>query len=270
MTDALPFNLNDEKQFPFLNGVLKFLDTFTPYHHLDLYALKKYDPIKYNGEIDENAETLEQSEKDIVFLIGKVKRAMFDMIDSPKTLNYINNLLKERDRFSINISGKEQREYNIQTYNSYVIQDVERYTKFLQERLEITFHPYFKQPEKDRLNLPPFFTGWYEKFGTKEEIENIEVYSQPIKLKWLGNASHLGNLIYQLADKGYIEFPLYRSERNYTALAERLLNAFEFKDKNPSKKYLSEQINPESENNKISKATEMKLKLNIPPLEDLT
>lgn len=90
------------------------------------------------------------------------------------------------------------------------------------------------------------------------------------RLKWLGNASHLGYFIYQLADKGFIEYPLRNGEVNYTGLAERLLNAFEFKDKTPAKKYLSEQINPESENNKISDTNKLKLKLNIPNLQDLS
>jgi hypothetical protein len=106
------------------------------------------------------------------------------------------------------------------------------------------------------------------------EKEQIEL-SMPIentsakRLKWLGNTSHLGFIMYQLANKGFIEFPNYNGEINYTGLAERLLNAFEFKDKQPTKKYLSEQINPESENNKISEITKGKLKINITDLQDL-
>lgn len=97
-----------------------------------------------------------------------------------------------------------------------------------------------------------------------------EIQGQSKKIKWLGNSSHLGYIIYQLANKGFIEFPNYNGEINYTGLAERVLNAFEFKENEPNKKYLSEQINPASENNKISESTKSKLKINIRDLEDLS
>ena len=103
-----------------------------------------------------------------------------------------------------------------------------------------------------------------------EILSNKKIDTQLKKIKWLGNASHLGNIIYQLADKGYIEFPMYNGESNFTGMAERLLNGFEFNGKQPSRKYLSEQINPDSENNKIADTTKAKLKINISVLQDLS
>lgn len=106
----------------------------------------------------------------------------------------------------------------------------------------------------------------------KSEYLNADKQSEiaPKKIRWLGNASHLGNIIYQLAMKGFIEFPNHNGEINYTGLADRILNGFEFIGKQPTKKYLSEQINPDSDNNKISPTTKGKLRMDIADLADLS
>lgn len=128
-------------------------------------------------------------------------------------------------------------------------------TIFEQEKRAIESLFYLKELNKENNNII-----------TKDKVESKIIP----KIKWLGNASHLGNVIFQLAEKGFIEFPLHNGEINYTGLAERVLNAFEFIKDPPSKKYLSEQINPESPNNKLSDVNEVKLNINLPYLSDLS
>lgn len=275
MDSIFKIDFDNSDQFPVLNGILNYLDKFTPCKNLEIFEAKEYNAKIYNGEINKNAETSEQAKKDVNRIIGKIKSSMIKMSVSIETANYFERLFKERDKLAINIPDS-QRDYNIKTYNRHIIQKIEKYEYRYSFFLSI-FDEYFDASQLEKLNMKNLLRLWYEKFGeTKTNFEDIkQAESEQLntisnkKIKWLGNASHLGFIIYQLAEKGFIEFPNYNGEINYTGLAVRVLNAFEFIDKQPNKKYLSEQINPDSENNKIAEVTKGKLKIDIADLKDL-
>lgn len=272
------FNLNDLEQFPVLQGVSKYLDEFTPYDFLEEYERKNYNPISYNGSVNKIAIPEEQAMKDIEVAIAEFRPIKLNI--RSKGSGYIDKLIGDRESYFLPNIPVEKYDVNKIKYNELVIEQVEDFCNFIEQKLSVAFHPYFNEPEKVRLNIRAAFRTWYEKFNSKDtKIDNAEKDESELqegkaisnkKIKWLGNASHLGYIIYQLANKGFIEFPNYNGEINYTGLAERVLNAFEFKDKEPNKKYMSEQINPESENNKISKITKGKLKIDITDLKDLS
>jgi hypothetical protein len=82
------------------------------------------------------------------------------------------------------------------------------------------------------------------------------------KLKWNSSPSIFGYLFLELANKGYIEFPLRNGELNATGLAKQLFELFEIKS-------TSETIISEFSAKKQSLSITKKQKFTIPYLSDL-
>lgn len=225
-----------------------------------------------NGLQDEflNEEDLSKDEFYIKLIVCLKQMKVFNhFVDCELANNALNCTYLQNQKF-YNFISIEVNKWH--TSFKVIIQEYERSNFILTD-----FYSYnILMPLEENIYNIIIITGNY--FDTRNDVLRVNfidsetkiIQTNTGKIKWLGNASHLGYIIYQLADKGFIEYPLHIGEVNYTGLAERLLNAFEFKDKTPPKKYLSEQINPDSENNKLSNANKLKLKLNIPNLQDLT
>ncbi len=199
MTNTFQFDLNNAEQFPVLNRLSKYLDTFTPHEELDFYWHKQYNPEMYNGEPNTEAETFEQAKKDINRIIGVIKGKMLRMIVAPETSIYLRNLVKERDLFAINLPDN-QRNFNIKTYNRYVIEKVEGYSNSIHFRLSTTFAQYFQKVELENLNIRNSLNLWYENFGDVIEGQQSQIYnnSDKIKLIWKGQKNQLYNVLRQL------------------------------------------------------------------------
>ena len=151
MDSIFKIDFDNSDQFPVLNGILNYLDKFTPYKNLEIFEAKEYNAKIYNGEINKNAETSEQAKKDVNRIIGKIKSSMIKMSVSIETANYFEKLFKERDKLAINIPDN-QRDYNIKTYNRHIIQKVEKYEYHYSFLLSI-FDEYFDASQWEKLNM---------------------------------------------------------------------------------------------------------------------
>ena len=103
-----------------------------------------------------------------------------------------------------------------------------------------------------------FWKGEFEKMQNENAKQNVNVE----KLKWNCSPSILGYLITELANKGYIEYPLYNGEINPTGLAKICFAIF---DTNSTLDNLKKEFNP----NKNTLSETKRKKFKIEELKDL-
>lgn len=104
-----------------------------------------------------------------------------------------------------------------------------------------------------------FFENMNEKLTPEEPVQN----NNSNKLKWKGTPASFGYLIFELAKKGFIDFPLHNGEINPTGLAKKCYQLF---DINTTESNLIKEMNP----NKNSLSDTKRAKFSIPNLEDIS
>jgi hypothetical protein len=104
----------------------------------------------------------------------------------------------------------------------------------------------------------------YQLILKNEEVKPLlpAKHSQGPRLKWLGSPAMFGHILYELAEKGYIEFPQTRGDRSYARYAKECLNLF---DIDTTQGNLEKEINP----NKCTLSPTSKIKLDIPNINEL-
>lgn len=93
--------------------------------------------------------------------------------------------------------------------------------------------------------------------------DNLKMDSKKnAKLKWSGRAAHLGYIMNELAEKGFIEIPKTNGDPSYNKFAKVLLELFEI-ETTPSN--LANEVNP----NKNTLGKTNRLKFKVPNITDL-
>ncbi len=107
------------------------------------------------------------------------------------------------------------------------------------------------------INLIEDFVG--ESIISPSDFNNLK---PRVKLKWSGKPAHLGYIMNELAEKGFIEIPKTRGDISYSRFAKVLLELF---DIDTTKENLEREVNP----NKSSLGNLTRIKLSFPNLNDL-
>lgn len=146
----------ENENLPILNGIVEFLNKFTPYELLQAH-------LKYNF----NKSREENKTIDINVLIGQFKGRFYEMLYEEDT--FINKLIQERELYNIHYTPVGKESLFIEHYNKKVMETIKIFCNHIIK--SFCLHPDF-EANKDRLNIEAFFTKWGNVFN--EDSTNID------------------------------------------------------------------------------------------------